>query len=49
MNVKIENYNHHDAEQLLFYKTVHIKTQCKQKDKKTLNAIKKNVKCHNST
>ena len=32
MNVKIENYNHHDAEQLLFYKTVPIKAQSKQKD-----------------
>ena len=29
---KIENYNHHDGEQLLFYKKVHIKTQSKKKD-----------------
>ena len=40
MNVKMENYNHHDAEQLLFYKTVHIKT-VQTEGKKTLNAIKK--------
>ena len=32
INVKIENYNHHDGEQLLFYKQVRIKTQCKKKD-----------------
>ena len=30
--VKIENYNHHDRQQLLFYKKVHIKTQSKMKD-----------------
>ena len=32
INVKIENYNHHDGEQLLFYEKVHIKTQCKKND-----------------
>ena len=32
INVKIENYNHHDGEQLQFYKKVLIKTQCKKKD-----------------
>ena len=32
IDVKIENYNHHDGEQLLFYKKVHIKTQSKKKD-----------------
>ena len=31
-DVKIENYNHHDGEQLLSYKKVHIKTQSKNKD-----------------
>ena len=31
-DVKIENYNHHHGEQLLFYKKVHIKTQSKKKD-----------------
>ena len=31
-DVEIENYYHHDAEQLDFYKKVHIKTQCKKKD-----------------
>ena len=31
IDVKIENYNHHDGEQLLFYKNVHIKTQRKKK------------------
>ena len=31
-DVKIENYNHHDGEQLLFYKKTHIKTQRKKKD-----------------
>ena len=30
--VKIENYNHHDGQQLLFYKKVHIKTHSKMKD-----------------
>ena len=30
-NVKIENYYHHDEEQLVFYK-VHVKTQSKKKD-----------------
>ena len=29
---KIENYYHHDGEQLGFYKKVHIKTQGKKKD-----------------
>ena len=32
INVKTENYNHHDGEQLLFYKKVHLKTQCIKKD-----------------
>ena len=32
IDVKIENHNHHDGEQLLFYKKVHIKTQSKKKD-----------------
>ena len=32
INVKIENYNHHDGEQLLFYKKVLIKTQCEKKE-----------------
>ena len=59
INVKIENYNHHDGEQLLFYKKVHIKMQCEKKDVLvTLYYCKKwripiylikNVKCHNST
>ena len=31
-DVKIENYYHHDGEQLLFNKIVHIKTQSKKKD-----------------
>ena len=31
-DVKIENYNHHDGEQLLFYEKVNIKTQSKKKD-----------------
>ena len=31
-DVKTENYNHHDGEQLLFYKKAHIKTQRKKKD-----------------
>ena len=31
-DVKIENYNHNDGEQLLFYKKTHIKTQRKKKD-----------------
>ena len=45
-DVKIENYYHHDEEQLIFYKEVHIKTQDIKKDvllilvlKRTLNAI----------
>ena len=45
-DVKIENYYHHDEEQLIFYKEVHIKTQGIKKDvllilvlKRTLNAI----------
>ena len=59
INVKIENYNHHDGEQLLFFKKVHIKTQCKKKDvlvifillqeMKNSNLFDKNVRCHNST
>ena len=32
INVKIENYGHHDKEQLLFHKKVHIKTQSQKKD-----------------
>ena len=32
IDVKIENYNHHDVKQLHFYKKVHIKTQSKKKD-----------------
>ena len=32
IDVKIENYNHHYGEQLLFYKNVNIKTQRKKKD-----------------
>ena len=32
IDVKIENYNHHDGEQLLFYKKVNIKTQSQKKD-----------------
>ena len=32
INAKIENYNHHDGEQLLFYKKVQIETQCKKND-----------------
>ena len=31
-SVKTENYNHHDGEQLLFLKKVHLKTQSKKKD-----------------
>ena len=31
-DVKIENYYHHDEEQLMFYKKVHIKTQGIKKD-----------------
>ena len=31
-DVKIENYYHHDGEQLGFYKKVDIKTQSKKKD-----------------
>ena len=31
-DVKIENYYHHDGEQLLFHKKVHIKTQSNKKD-----------------
>ena len=31
-DAKIENYNHHDGERLLFYRKVHIKTQSKKKD-----------------
>ena len=45
-DVKIENYYHHDEEQLIFYKEVHIKTQGIKKNvllilvlKRTLNAI----------
>ena len=29
---RIENYYHHDGEQLGFYKSVHIKTQSKERD-----------------
>ena len=31
-DVKIENYYHHDGEQLHFYKKIHIKTQSKKND-----------------
>ena len=31
-DVKIEKYDHHDGDQLLFYKKVHIKTQSQTKD-----------------
>ena len=31
-SVKIENYYHHDGEQLGFYKNLHIKTKSKKKD-----------------
>ena len=30
IDVKIENYNHHDREQLFFYEKVHIKTDQKE-------------------
>ena len=61
INAKIESYNHHDGEQLLFYKKVQIETQCKKKDvllvifillqemKNSIFFLYKNVKFHNST
>ena len=57
-DVKIENYDHHDGEQLIFYKKLHIKTQSKEKDvpvifillqetkNSNLNYAQENVKCH---
>ena len=42
-DVKIENYNHHDEEQLFFYKKVHIKTQSKKKDVLVIFIILRNI------
>ena len=43
----MENYNHHDGEQLLCYKKVHIKTQCKKKDVLVIFKLSKEMKNSN--